>query len=60
MGKEQPHSLVAKHAVKVHVLAGIAKCGATKICVIDQIMNAQVYVGVREDFLVPFIAERFF
>ena len=59
VGKEQPNRTVAKHAVKVHVWAGISKRGAMKICVFDQIMNAQVYVGILEDFLVPFIAERF-
>ena len=40
VGKEQPHKPVAKHAVKVHVWAGISKRGATKICVFDRIMES--------------------
>ena len=59
MGKQQQYKPVAKHAVKVHVWAGISKRGATKICIFDQIMNAEVYVSIMEDFLVPFISSKF-
>ena len=40
VGKEQRYKLVAKHAVKVHAWAGISNCGAIKICILDQIMDA--------------------
>ena len=59
VGKQQQYKPVAKHAVKVHVWAGISKRGATKICIFDQIMNAEVYVSIMEDFLVPFISSKF-
>ena len=52
MGKEVPFKPVAKHALKVHVWAGISKRGATKICIFDQTMDAP-------GFLVLFIEKHF-
>ena len=37
---------MAKHAVKVHVWAGMSKRGATKLCIFDHIMNAEVNVNI--------------
>ena len=45
--------------MKVHVWAAISKCGATKVCIFNQIMNAEVYVDILDDFLVPFISAKF-
>ena len=58
-GKEQQYKPMAKHAMKVHVWAAISKCGATKVCMFNQIMNAEVYVDILDDFLVPFISAKF-
>ena len=59
VGKEQQYKPVAKHAVKVHVWAGISKRRVTKICIFDQIMNAEVYVNILKDTLLPFISAKF-
>ena len=59
VGREQQYKPVAKHAVKVHVWAGISKCEATKICIFDQIMDAEVYVNIINDTLLPFISAKF-
>ena len=59
IGKEPHYKPVTKHAVKVHVWAGISMCGATRICIFDQIMDAPFYVNILENFLTPFIQERF-
>lgn len=59
MGKERHFNLVPKHAVKVHVWAGISKPGATRIRIFDQIMDTAVYVDILKDFLVPFLKEKF-
>ena len=58
VGKERNIKPTPKHAVKVHVWAGILKQGVTKICIFDQIMNAEVYVDILIDCLVPFLQER--
>ena len=59
IGKEQQYKPVAKHAEKVHVWAAISKREATKICIFHQIMNAEVYVDILDDFLVPFVSAKF-
>ena len=59
VGKERVFKPAPKHALKVHVWAGISKCGATHICVFDQIMDGPLYVKILEDFLVPFLNEAF-
>ena len=59
IGKERVLKLAPKHAIKVHVWAGISKKGATRICVFDQIMDGKLYVEILENFLVPFIKESF-
>ena len=48
-----------KHPVKVHVWAGISKAGATSACVFTGIMNAEGYVKILEQALLPFIEARF-
>ena len=45
----------AKHPVKVHVWAGISVRGATGICIFDGIMDAQLYVQILEQTLLPFL-----
>ena len=44
-----------KHPTKVHVWAGISYRGSTRICVFDGIMNADMYVQILEDCLLPFL-----
>ena len=44
-----------KHPCKVHVWAGISWEGATRVCIFDGIMDAQLYVTILERFLLPFI-----
>ena len=44
-----------KHPVKVHVWAGISWNGATKVCIFDQIMDAEFYCGLVDKYLMPFI-----
>ena len=46
-----------KHPLKVHVWAGISRHGATKICIFDGIMDAELYCNILETTLVPFITE---
>ena len=50
---------MAKHAVKVHMWAGMSKRSVTKICLFDQIMDAEVYVNILKDTLLPFISAEF-
>ena len=59
VGKERVLKPKAKHAVKVHVWAGISKRGATRICVFDQIMDGPLYIRILEEFLLPFLDEAF-
>jgi len=44
-----------KHPCKVHVWAGISWKGATRVCIFDGIMNAELYTEILDRFLVPFI-----
>ena len=44
-----------KHPLKVHVWAGIGRHGATKICIFDGIMDAELYCSILETTLVPLI-----
>ena len=46
-----------KHPLKVHVWAGISRSGATKICIFEGIMQADLYCSILEDTLIPFINE---
>ena len=45
----------AKHPFKVHVWGGIGRHGATKICIFDGIMDADLFCNILETMLVPFI-----
>ena len=42
-----------KHPVKVHVWAGISYMGTTKLCIFEGIMNAELYINILNDCLVP-------
>ena len=59
MGKERVLKPAAKHAVKVHVWAGISKRGATNICVFDQIMDGGLYTQILDQYLLPFLEKQF-
>ena len=45
------------HPLEVHVWAGISKQGATKICIFDGILDAELFCSVLESTLVPFVRE---
>jgi len=47
-----------KHPLKVHVWGGICRHGATKICIFDGIMDADLFCNVLETTLVPFIRHK--
>ena len=47
-----------KHLLKVHLWAGISRHGATKICIFDGIMDADLFCNILETTLVPFIREK--
>ena len=53
-GKRKPKP---KHPLKVHVWAGISKHGATKVCIFDGIMDADLFCNILESTLVPFVRE---
>ena len=44
-----------KHPIKVHVWAGISRKGRTGICVFEGKMNAELYVEILNNTLLPFI-----
>ena len=46
-----------KHPLKLHVWAGISRHGATKICIFEGIMDADLYCNILEGTLIPFIQE---
>ena len=50
--------LKPKHPIKVHVWEGISRSGATKICIFDGIMDADLFCSILETTLVPFISEK--
>lgn len=43
----------AKHPVKVHVWAGIGWHGPTRVCVFEGCMNADLYVQILQEALLP-------
>ena len=47
-----------KHPLEVHVWGGISRHGATKICIFDGIMDADLFCNVLETMLVPFIRNK--
>ena len=46
-----------KHPVKVHVWAGISLKGRTGLCVFEGVMDAEMYVSILRQTLLPFIRE---
>ena len=42
-----------KHPLKVHVWAGISRQGATKICIFDEIMDANLFCSILETHACP-------
>ena len=59
MDKEIIYKPTPKHALKVNVWAGISKRGATKICIFDSIMDADLYIEILKSNLEPFLKEHF-
>lgn len=49
----------AKHPVKLHVWAGISLKGRMGICIFEGRMNAELYVRILEQTLLPFIEDFF-
>ena len=58
MGEPAKRKPKPKHPLKVHVWAGISRHGATKICIFDGIMEAELYCSILESALVPFIQDK--
>ena len=50
--------LKPKHPLKVHVWWGISRHGATKICIFDGIMDADLFCNILETVLIPFIRNK--
>lgn len=48
-----------KHPIKLHVWAGISCEGATKLCIFEGIMNAELYVEILDQCLVPFLQQKY-
>ena len=48
-----------EHPVKVHVWAAISKRGATEVCFFEGKMDAQFYVQILQNYLLPFIHTNF-
>ena len=48
-----------KHPQKLHTWTGISRRGATNLMIFQDIMDAEFYVSILEDALVPFIRETF-
>ena len=46
-----------KHPVKVHVWAGISMRGRTGICIFDGVMDAELYLTILRQTLLPFLRE---
>ena len=44
-----------KHSLKVHVWAGISRKGTTKVCIFDDIIDAELYCRILVTTLLPFI-----
>ena len=44
-----------KHPLKVHVGTRISRKGATKVCIFDCIMDAELYCRILETTLLPFL-----
>ena len=59
IGRERVLKPQAKHGLKVHIWAAISRKGATCICVFDQNMDGPLYVSMLEEFLFPFLIEKF-
>ena len=55
--KSQDASLDPKHPVKVHVWAGISYEGNTSICIFQGIIDANLYIQILEQTLVPFLEQ---
>ena len=43
-----------KHSLKVHAWAGISRKGATKVCIFDGILDAELYCRILETTLLQF------
>ena len=44
-----------KHPTKVHVWAGISWNGATRACIFEGIMDAELYCRILDEYLLPFL-----
>ena len=58
VGEPAKRKAKPKHPLKVHVWAGISRHGATKICIFEGIMLADLYCDILRSNLIPFINEK--
>lgn len=54
LGQPKPRIGRYKHDLKLHVFAGISKKGATDVCIFSGNLNAESYVWILKNFLLPF------
>ena len=52
------HKRRPKHLLKVHVWARMSRHGATKICIFEGIMDADLFSSILETMLVLFLREK--
>ena len=48
-----------KHPVKVHVWAAISLRGPTEVCIFEGIMDANMYIQILQNYLLPFINKEY-
>ena len=48
-----------KHPLKLHVWAGISLRGATRVCIFEGCMDADLYIDILRTTLLPFIQENY-
>ena len=58
-GQQQKLKPKPKHPLKVHVWAGITKCGATPIVIFTETLTSTKYCDILQDTLLPFTAKVF-
>ena len=54
-GRKPRYKPRPKHPVKLHVWAGISWRGPTRVCIFEGTMDANLYVTILENYLLPFI-----
>ena len=61
MGKDQKPSYKPrpKHPIELHIWGEISYRGMTRLCILDGIMNMELYVQILKECLVPFLNQTY-